>query len=147
MLFEVNAQCGGALDYVVSVYAAGESFVLHFLSHGFGFHFRQRLPWFDQSAGGDESGQFVAGKERFLQRRLARHTGVLGVRHDGFANLVRPATLFQNLVPFVRVIFPAGIFLVVEIVDKADHAPEIFVSSQLAGVGAHARFHRQGVLA
>jgi len=41
VLLQVNAQIGDAVDDVIPVHAAGKGFVLHFLAHGLGFHFRQ----------------------------------------------------------------------------------------------------------
>ena len=41
----------------------------------------------------------------------------------------------------------AGILVVIEIVQEADDAPEVFVAFVLAGVGAHASLDREGVLA
>ncbi len=100
-----------------------------------------------QRGGGDEASELVAGEEGLLQLRVAADSGVVGVRHDGSANVFGPAALGEDGIALVGMLFGAGIFLVIEVVDEADDAPEFLVFSEFAGVGAQARFHRNGVFA
>jgi len=109
--------------------------------------FGQRLAWFDQGAGGDESCELVAGEESFFHGGVARYAGVLGVGHDGAADFVGVAAFFQDFVAFVGMFFRGGIFLVIEIMDQSDDSPKILILAKLFGVGAHAGFDGEGMFA
>ena len=67
------------------------------------------------------------------------------MREDGAAHFLGIAALFQNLGAFVGVVVGARIFFVIEVVEKADQAPQFFVGSGFAGVGAHACLDREGM--
>ena len=82
VIFEWNAEFGGAVYDVVAIYAAGEGFVFELLFHGCGFDVGDFLRWFDESAGGEETGEFVAGKKRVLERRDALDARIVCVALD-----------------------------------------------------------------
>jgi len=90
---EIHTKRSGTLDDIFAIHLAGEGFVFHPLSYRFHVHFRQRFAGLDQRHGGNESGEFITGKEALFQLRIARHTGVLGMRHDGATDDLRIATL------------------------------------------------------
>ena len=66
MFFEIHTEIGGAFNDVFAVDAAGEGFVLHFFTDGWGFDLGERFSRFDEGASGDESGKFIAGEERLF---------------------------------------------------------------------------------
>ena len=66
MLFEIQTEVGGAFDDVFAVDAAGEGFVLHFFTDGWGFDLGQGFSRLNEGASGNESGKFIAGKEGFF---------------------------------------------------------------------------------
>src|SRR5262249_28846900 len=111
------------------------------------FHFSQRFVGLDQRAGGDEPGQFVAGVERLFHLALAFDAAVIRVGENGATNLLGIAAFFQDLVADERVFRRRGIFFIVKVVEQPDDGPLFFILAKLAGVGSHAGFHRQHVLA
>ncbi len=60
------------------------------------------------------------------------------MRHNSAADFFGVPAFFQNLGAFVGVVVGARIFLVIEIMEKTDQAPQFFVASSFTGVGAHA---------
>jgi hypothetical protein len=70
---------------------------------------------------------------------------------DGAPDFIRISPLFQYFVAFVGMVVEAGVFLVIEVVQQADHSPQLFffrrLGSIFAGVGAHAGLYRKPVLA
>src|ERR1039457_48011 len=143
ILFEVHAEIGGSSDDVFPMYAAGKGFVLHFFPDRLGLDFGERFSRLDQRAGGEKSGEFIARKKRFFQGGDARDSRVLGMRQDGAPHFFGVAAFFQNPRSFVGMFLGAGIFLVIEVMEKADHAPQFLVASALAGIGAHASLYRE----
>src|SRR5258708_23130558 len=87
----------------------------------------QGLNWLDQRDGGNDSGEFVAGEERFFHRRVTSDAGIFGMRHHGASDDLGPAPLLQDLVALVRMVVEARVLLVVEVVNQADDAPQVFV--------------------
>jgi len=147
VLFQIHAQFRGATGNIVAVNTASEGFVFHLFSDRLGLDFGERLSGLDQSAGGDETCELVAGEQRFFHRSLPGDTGVFSVRHDCLADFLSVATLFQNLISLVGMIFQAGILFVVKVVQQSDHAPELFVRGEFSGIGAHAGLDGEGMLA
>lgn len=158
MRIKVDAQFCGALDHVFAVDAAGKGFVLHFLSHAGDFNFGDLLARFHKRAGGEESGKFVAGKERLIQMRHAGNAGVLSVSEDRRAQLDGPALALQFADSDERMLFGRGVPLVVEVVEQAGGGVQVdkaraLVPGEAESIGFYitagcdADFHSNGVLA
>ena len=100
MFFERDANFFGAFDDIFAANAASERFVLHAFLHGTGFQIQNTFRWSHIRAGGNEAGEFVAGEQRFLQRRIAGDAGVIGVGKNGADNFFGVVALAKNFCAF-----------------------------------------------
>src|SRR5258708_7259986 len=75
VLLECQPERRGALVQVLALHAAAERLVFHSLDHGFGLEVEDALARTDQRRAGDEAGELVTGKQRFLEPAVARHAG------------------------------------------------------------------------
>ena len=55
--------------------------------------------------------------------------------------------MLQDLMSLVWVVFTAGIFLVVEVVDQADQSPKVFIRREFASIRTHADLYAERMLA
>ncbi|PYU41960.1 MAG: hypothetical protein DMG53_20710 [Acidobacteria bacterium] len=106
---------------ILARHALGEEFVFHAPLHGVHFQIQNTFRRAHVRTSGQEAGQLVAGKERVLQRRLARHVRIVRMREDGADDLLGVAHFAQDFcalrrMPLVRRVFVIGPALVVEIV-------------------------------
>src|SRR5262249_24546315 len=134
-------------DEVLPLDAARERLVLHPLLHRAGLEVQHTLARAHQRGGHDEPRQLVAGKQRLLERRVARDAGDLGrVRKDGANHPVRVSPLAKELsasVGGVAELWPA---LVIETVQQRSYAPVAFASANLARVSTYSRLDGHRVL-
>jgi hypothetical protein len=79
MILKGDAEFFGAFVNVIAIDAASEGLVLQFFLYTGGFHFMNAFAGFDESAGGQESGQFVAGEKGAIELRFAWNATVIGV--------------------------------------------------------------------
>src|ERR1700745_1252570 len=82
VVVERNAELLSAVVDVVATDSARERFIFQFFLHGCGFHLVDAFGGFDERAGGEEAGEFVAGKEGVIKGGDARHAGVAGMAED-----------------------------------------------------------------
>ena len=113
----------GACVHLVPVDARREGRLLQLLLDGF------RLEAVEpgrphEAAGVDEPGELVAGEQRLLERRVARHGEVLGVREHGLDQLLRVALVAEDRGAVLGVLVERGVDLVVEVVEERGGAPE-----------------------
>ena len=152
VFFERDAEFFGAFADVFARDAAGEGFILQALFHRIDFQIENTFRRADVTAGGEKAGEFIAGKERVLERRLARDTGIVRMRENGADNFFGVAQLAEDLCAFGGMLLVCGVGVVgpafvVEIVEQGGEAPEFFVGAVLAGVGADAGFDGEHVFA
>ena len=62
MFVDRNGQLLGAFAHIVAIHAASEGFVFELAFYGIGLDLEDAFPGFDEGAGGEETGKFVAGK-------------------------------------------------------------------------------------
>ncbi len=127
---------------LVAVDAGRERRLLELLLHGL------RLEAVDarrphEPARVDEPGELVAGEERLLERRVARHLQVLGVREDALDDDLRVALLAQDRRAVLRMLVERGVDLVVEVVQERGDAPQLLVLAEVARVPARRRLDRR----
>jgi len=65
---------------------------------------------------------------------------------DGIDDVLRITSPLQNTRSHPGMILRVRILLIVEIMQKPDHPPPLLILSKFAGIGAHGRFHGQGML-
>ena len=145
VVVERDTELLSAVVDVVATDSARERFIFQFFLHGCGFHLVDAFGGFDEGAGGEEAGEFVAGKEGVIEGRDARHAGVAGVAEDRVNDFFGVAALAENLRAFVGVLFRRVMFgiepaFVVEIVKQSRQAPSAFVTAELLGVSPNAGF-------
>jgi len=158
MRVEVDAELSGALNHVLPVHALRERLVFHLPAHAGNFHLGDRPGWFDQGSRREEAGKFVAGEERLVEVRDARHAGVFRMAEDRGAQRLGPALAFQFADAHKRVLLSRGMALVIKIVQQgrgrvkleksvavtAGHSEPVCLG---LAIGGYTRFHRQGVFA
>jgi UDP-N-acetylglucosamine 1-carboxyvinyltransferase len=91
----------------------------------------------------DEPGELIAGEERPLERRIARHLEMLGVRQHGLDHLLRIAELAQDRRAVLRVLVERGVDLVVEVVEQRGHPPELLVLAEAPRIGRRRGLDRE----
>ena len=99
----------------------------------------------DEPARVHEARELVAGEERLLQRRVARHRQVLRVGEDRLDHLLGIALLAQDRRAVLRVLVERGVDLVVEVVQERRDAPELLVLAEAARVRARRRLDGERV--
>src|SRR6267154_2774898 len=102
VLFQCDAKLFGAFAHILARHALGEEFVFHAPLHRVHFQIQNTFRRSHVRPSGQEAGQLVAGKERVLQRRLARHVRIVRVREDGADDLLGVAHFAQNFCAFRR---------------------------------------------
>lgn len=147
MFVEIHSEFARARGNVVAVHGAGECLVLHLFSDARNVHFVNAPSGFHIRDSREKPGEFVAGKERFLEQRDPRHAGEIGVREDGAANLFRHSARGQNGLSFRGVVRELRVDLPVEVVQQSGDAPLFGVGAVLARVSREAGFHGQRVAA
>jgi len=147
VVFKRNAKLLCTIEDVLTVHGAGKGFVLHLFLYRGDVYFEDAAVRFDVRDGGDEAGQFVAGEESPLERRDARHAGVLRVGEDGAAYLFGDSAFGQYGFALLRVLFERRVDLPIEIVEQGSDGPESGIAAKFGGVGGDASFDGEGVLA
>ena len=71
-----------------------------------------------------------------MQRRVARHAGMVGVRENRAADLFVHAALRQNRLALLRMLFERGVDLPIEIVQQRGDGPLLLVLAELAAYAA-----------
>lgn len=79
MILKRDTEFFGAFVHVIAIDAASEGLVLQFFLYAGGFHFVNAFAGLDEGAGGQESGQFVAGEKGAIELRFALDPRVIGV--------------------------------------------------------------------
>jgi hypothetical protein len=98
-------------------------------------------------AGRNEPGQLVAGEQRLVELRLARHAHEVGMGEHRVDDLVGILTLAQLLDAMPRVArLEVRIALVVEVVDEARDSPQLLVAAEAARVRTDGRLDGEHVL-
>src|SRR5207302_2226419 len=136
VVVELDAELLRAAVDLVPVHAGRERRLLQLLPH------RLRLEALEagrpyEGARMDEAGELVAGEERLLERRVARHGEVLGVREHGLDDVLGPALLAEDRRTVLRMLIEGGVDLVVEVVQEGDDRPALLVLAEQARVGPH----------
>ncbi len=85
----------------------------------------------------DEPGELVAGEERLLQRRVAGHGEMLGVREDPLDHDLRIALLAQDRRAVLRMLVERRMDLVVEVVEQRGDAPQLLVLAEFPRIRTH----------
>jgi hypothetical protein len=147
VLVEVDAELLRAAAHVVAVDRGREARLLELLLDRLGRHAADALGAHHRTRH-DEARELVDGVQRVLERALARHVEVVGVRGDGPDELWRLAAALelghrQPRVARLRV----GMALVVHVVQQAHDAPQLLVLAGAPGGGAHGRLDGQAVAA
>src|SRR5262249_18280543 len=93
----------------------------------------------------DEAGELVAGEERLLERRVALHVQVLGMREHGLDHVLRIPLLTQDRSAVQRVLVERGVDLVVEVVAERRDTPELLVAAEARRVRGGRRLDRERV--
>ena len=70
---------------------------------------------------------------------------MIGVRLDGIDHILWIPSIFQDSRPDTWMIFGIGVLFVVKIMKKSGNSPFFLIFAQLASIGPHGRFDRQGV--
>src|SRR5271169_2141919 len=104
------------------MYPARKGLIFQLFTDIWGVYIEDRTGGLDERNGGEKSGEFIAGEESLGKMRCSRHTGVLRMAHDRFANLLRPSLLGEDFVAHERMLGGAGIFFLIEIMQKAGDA-------------------------
>ena len=91
VLVERQAEQLGAGAQVLALHARANALSFIRLITDAGLEVEHALARPDERRGGDEARHLVAGKQRLLERRLARHAAVVGVRQDGADHPLRIA--------------------------------------------------------
>ena len=144
MLVEVDAQLFRAPGHLLAVDAGRERRLLELLPHG------PRLEGGDavrthEPAGVDEAAELVAGEERLLELCVPGQMEMLRVREDGLDDLLGVPLLPQDRCAVLRVLVERRVHLVVEIVEKSRHSPELLVLPEVACVSANGGLDREGM--
>lgn len=146
VLIEIDGEVLCAAGDVFAFDGGGEACLFEFLFDAFG---SETLESFgsNEGAGGDESGEFVAGVEGFVEEGDA---GVLilevvGVGEDGVDDLFGVASFAEDGGALEGVVRGIGPAFVVEVVEECDGAPEFFVFAEFTGVGADGGFDGEHV--
>src|SRR5713101_3334843 len=146
MLLQRQPEQLGARAQVLAFHAARERLVLHPLHDGGRLEVEHALARTNERRGGNEAGHLVAGEQRLLERALARHTAVVGVRENGLDHPLRVSLLAQDLAAPERMILEARPPFVIEIVQQRDNAPRLLVLSECAGIASYGRLDGERVL-
>ena len=147
-VIEGPAEHFGALFDDFAGAACGEAFGFIFFLEGFEFHVLDAFGGAHEGGGADQAGEFIGGEEDFFHGmfRLDIDVHTVGVATDGVDHFFTDARLAEEFGGFDAVFF--GVHFEVDVVEQADHAPEVFFVgiAELACVPAHDAFDGQGVV-
>jgi len=96
VLVERDAQFLRAFVNIFAADTAGERFVLQFFLHRSGFHFMDAFRRLDERAGGQETGELVAGEKSLIELRDAGYPGLIRVTENGGDDLFGIAALAKD---------------------------------------------------
>ena len=77
----------------------------------------------DEGTRGEETGELIAGEERFGELGFARYAGVFGVAEDCGAHFFGPSLFGEDGDADKRMLFTRGMLLVVEVVEERGCGP------------------------
>jgi hypothetical protein len=91
----------------------------------------------------DETRQLVAGEQHLLEQCVAWQREVLGMREDGFDELLRVSLFAKNRCAVLRMLVQRRMDLVVEVVQQRGRSPELLVLVIEPRVEPHGRLDRE----
>jgi len=100
VFFERDGEFFRAFNHIFAIYPPRKGFVLHAFLYRTGLQIQNAFGRADVRAGGNETGEFVAGKESFLELGIARHARVIRVRKNRADDFFWIALLAKNLCAF-----------------------------------------------
>jgi hypothetical protein len=136
MRIEVHAEFGSSLNNVFAVHSSCECLVFHLLPDAGHLHFGDHFCRFDQGAGSEETGKFVAGKEHLVEVSDALYAGVLRVSEDRGTQFLRPSAALEFANADEGMFLRSGVTLVIEIVKKGSGRVELKQSGALIALKA-----------
>jgi len=131
---------------VVAIHGPAEGLVLELLRHRLRRQVEQALRRPDESHGNDEADHFVDGVDAAVEVAPALHTGVVGMPEHRVDDLLGDPASPQLRRADERVFLERRVAVVVEVVQQADDAPEVFIAAHPTRIPPHAGFHRERML-
>ena len=125
VVVQIHIQLFGALDNVLAIDGAGESFVFHLFAYAGGLDLGDGFLWLYQGTRGEKSGQFVAREKSLGQMAVAGDAGILGVAKDSAAHFGRPSQSLQFADAYEGMFLGRGMALVVKIVQQGGGGVEL----------------------